>query len=371
MISRMMSTLAGSYKIVPSVATANEGSSVTFTVVTQGLINGTVLYWTNEGNSIATDFSDGVNAGQVTINNDTATIQRTLAEDGLLEGSESLVIALRTGSIYGPIVALAPSVLVYDTSVPMVATGGVITYSGSYKIHTFTVADTFAVGSNPKPLDIFVVAGGGGGGGGYGGTCAGAGGGAGGVIALNGIANATGSYTVLVGASGGGGAQGRRGAQGGDSVFSSYTAVGGGGGGSDTANPTQRTGGSGGSGGGSVYAAAVGSGTTGQGYLGGGGAGCYGYGGGGGGGWQGKGGNNGGSLSNTPGGGGAGGYYGISGSSLPYAYGGAGGTGGATAVTKGANGPANTGYGGGGSDRNCNNYGGNGGSGIVIVRYIV
>ena len=59
----------------------------------------------------------------------------------------------------------------------MSATGGTVTTSGNYKIHTFTGTGAFVVSDagNQGGVDYLVVAGGGGGGGGYGG-----GGGAGG-----------------------------------------------------------------------------------------------------------------------------------------------------------------------------------------------
>jgi hypothetical protein len=64
----------------------------------------------------------------------------------------------------------------------IVATGGTITTSGDYKIHTFTGPGTFTVSSVGNPVggpniaDYMVVAGGGGGGGGNGGGGGGAGG---------------------------------------------------------------------------------------------------------------------------------------------------------------------------------------------------
>ena len=55
-----------------------------------------------------------------------------------------------------------------STSNFIVATGGVITYSGNYKIHTFTSNGTFTVKQNVN-AEVLVVAGGGGGGGDTGG----------------------------------------------------------------------------------------------------------------------------------------------------------------------------------------------------------
>jgi len=144
------------------------------------------------------------------------------------------------------------------------ATGGTITTSGDYKIHTFTGPGTFCVSAlgnpvgGPNNVDYMVGAGGGGGG-----WCIGGGGGAGGIRASSGTASGCYSagpiascvsalpvsvqgYSIVVGA-GGGGASGNpaptNAASGGVSTFSSITSAGGGGGGT-----YGRSGNSGGSG---------------------------------------------------------------------------------------------------------------------------
>ena len=139
------------------------------------------------------------------------------------------------------------------------ATGGTITTSGDFKIHTFTSDATFTVscagssaGSNT--VDYLVVAGGGGGGNGLGG-----GGGAGGYRESSGVASGCYSvsplgsgvsalpvsaqgYPITVGAGGGAGAAGS------NSIFSTITSAGGGLGGQKKsgANVDAGAGGSGG-----------------------------------------------------------------------------------------------------------------------------
>lgn len=95
------------------------------------------------------------------------------------------------------------------------ATGGTITTSGNYKIHTFTSSGTFTVVDAPvgKFLDFIVVGGGGGrrgGGGGY--------------VYKSGQTTSPGSYSVVVGAGGPDGAATRAG----DSSFASVVGLGGG-----------------------------------------------------------------------------------------------------------------------------------------------
>ena len=143
------------------------------------------------------------------------------------------------------------------------ATGGTVTTSGDFKIHTFTSDGCFAVTSGGNPagsttVDYLVVAGGG-----AGGTDLGGGGGAGGYRsqfpqpATGGFPVSVQTYPITVG---GGGATAQcspapggpvKGSNGSNSVFSTITSAGGGAaGGSATPGPAQLAGSDGGSGGG-------------------------------------------------------------------------------------------------------------------------
>ena len=246
-------------------------------------------------------------------------------------------------------------------------------------------------------IEVLVVAGGGGGGP-CGPTSAryGAGGGGAGGLIYNAAFSVTpgNSYTVTVGGGGSGAQTGTvNGTNGSNSIFGSLTAIGGGGGGYDT-GPSGSNGSSGGSGGGGAPAASSGSvgqggaGTAGQGFSGGTNYGASYSGGGGGGGAGGRGGDGRGSNGgNVGGGGGIGLNFNISGTATYYAGGGGagiftsgtpgrgglggGGDGGALG-TNGNNATASTGGGGGGASGNVGaTVGGNGGSGIVIIRYNV
>jgi hypothetical protein len=109
-----------SYSIVPNVTSVNEGSSVTFTVTTTGVLSGTTLFWTTNvasGTVNASDFTDAVVSGSFTINNNTATITRTLTSDVTTEGAESFQLQVRTGSTSGTVVATSSTVTINDTSV--------------------------------------------------------------------------------------------------------------------------------------------------------------------------------------------------------------------------------------------------------------
>ena len=285
------------------------------------------------------------------------------------------------------------------------ASGGTITTSGDYKIHTFTSTGTFTVSSvgNSKGggagASYLVVAGGGGAGG-----SVGAGGGAGGLregknsgdpysaSPLNAPAGLTLSaqaYPVTVGSGGAGSSS--NGVSGASSVFSTITSAGGGGGaiGVPSCASAGVAGGSGGGGTGGNNGSSFGSGGAGntppvsppQGNTGGnGGTWSYGSAGGGGAGAVGSNGGGGPGAPTFSGAGGAGVTSSINGSPVARSGGGGGGSNGTTAGAGGSGGggagansgsgtaaTANTGGGGGGSAFITS--GASGGSGIVIIRY--
>jgi len=287
------------------------------------------------------------------------------------------------------------------------ATGGTVTTSGDYKIHTFTGDGCFVVscGGNPfgsSQVSYLVVAGGGGGG-----HWASGGGGAGGyregkvacqspwttspLAATSGLSVPAATYPITVG---GGGSQGTgpgigNGTNGSNSVFSTITSTGGGRG----TGLSCGAGGNGGSGGGGAHPYA--SGGTGntppvsppQGNNGGAANGSGFPGAGAGGGGASEVGQNGTNIPAAAGRGGAGTSTTISGTSTSYAGGGGGGadgcgvaagspcgTGGqggssSDSPRAASNGTANRGGGGGGVGGPASSTAGAGGKGIVIIRY--
>jgi len=291
------------------------------------------------------------------------------------------------------------------------ATGGTITTSGDYKIHTFTSSGTFTVTSagnacGSNTVDYMVVAGGAGGSTTSVAAVAGGGGGAGGfresvpspaAWTASPLANPGGGltvsaqgYPITVGAGGAAAPAGpsapHRGSSGNPSTFSTITSAGGGGGGFYAGNnPPDHAGTPGGSGGGGTRLSTANGGTgnsppvsppqgndggdsNNDGGAGGGGAGAKGN--------EGDG-NNGG-----PGGNGV--TTNINASPVARAGGGGGGSRCASNPTGGTGGGGNGGYdgppagnatsgtantGGGGGSTSTNTTAGSGGSGIVILRY--
>ena len=305
------------------------------------------------------------------------------------------------------------------------ATGGTVTESGNYKIHTFTGDGTFAVTGlgnptgGPNDVDYVVVAGGGSGGARNPGNSNGGGGGGGfreshsdpvsGPYTASPLKTATGitltantSYPITVGAGGAGRCQTSSnllGNKGSDSVFSTITSTGGGaggGGGNDAPLTNGQPGGSGGGAGGGIPSGITGgSGNTppvspsqgSNGGIGGTGGGGNGPSGGGGGATEvGQAASD--ASDDVSGRGGAGATTNITGSPVGYSGGGGGssrtspgggqgaaspcGSGAAGGTTpSGSNAAANRGGGGGGGYSGGTPAGisGAGGKGVVIIRY--
>ena len=253
-----------------------------------------------------------------------------------------------------------------STTTPFTATGGTITTSGGYTMHTFTSTGQTFTPNIAGNVEILVVAGGGGGGGSTGSYGGGAGGGAGGYVYNASLALTGQAYTVVVGG-GGGGASNTGGSSGSNSSFSTLTAIGGGGGGGggSAGSTTGLIGGSGGGAGYNGYAlSTVGAGTGGQGYAGGQNGATSWAGGGGGGGSNGAGGV--GQVNHVGGLAGVGTPSSISGVSVTYSTGGAGAGSSDTTTVNAIN---NTGNGGNGI-YGTTTISGSGGSGIVIIRYL-
>jgi len=214
-------------------------------------------------------------AGTFATNNVTITSTAKISEadaDGTLSTNDLVMTLTYVNSTKGWVTMEneAKSAGAVDTSY-ISATGGTVTTSGDYKIHTFTGDGCFVVSSlgvgipcaQATSVDYLVVAGGAGGGTGV----LSGGAGAGGfryssssytsppcapghpLRSTCGLTISATTYPITVG---GGGAIGPNcttpGVQGSNSVFSTITSAGGGGGGSRNANPSK--GGNGGSGGG-------------------------------------------------------------------------------------------------------------------------
>ena len=99
-------TSAASYTL-SGAATVVEADTVTYTITTIGVPDGTNLYFTTSlGSSDITPTS-----GNITINSNTATFTITTKQDYRIEGNETLTVSLRTNGTNGPVVATASTTL--------------------------------------------------------------------------------------------------------------------------------------------------------------------------------------------------------------------------------------------------------------------
>jgi len=326
----------------------------------------------------------------------------SLSSAGVISGTPTTLGTYNFGgkaaNQYGQSVTQTFTLIVYGPYVE--ATGGTVTTSGGYRIHTFTSTAGFVVNTCPpaSKANVLIVAGGGGGGAGPGG-----GGGAGGYLNIIGTLAENTTYSVIVGSGGTGatpmyaggpyGGDGviRSGLSGFDSSAFGNTAIGGGFGAKGDGTGINGGGGGSGGGGGGRYnngANPVGVGGQGfaingvtQGYAGGTGQTNAGGGGGGAGGAGGTSGGGNGITLPFVGGNAVGGANGGGTASGVTAYGGGGGGTNAfgftnAGITSGSNGTT-YGSGGGGGAGGFGSYayytynagGGNGYNGVVVIRY--
>jgi hypothetical protein len=201
------------------------------------------------------DYANTADTNNITIGRNSSPIQGTAA-DFIIDTEGRSVLLVYVDATKGWLVTSASQASDISNPTFTIATGGTITTSGDYKIHTFTSPGTFtvtAVGNaptvpagGPSNADYLVVAGGGGGS-----TDIGGGGGAGGhrtsyPSPAGTIPVSVTGYPITVGAGGSGSpTPGGSGSQGGSSIFSSITSAGGG-----LAKASPNAGGTGGSGGG-------------------------------------------------------------------------------------------------------------------------
>jgi hypothetical protein len=221
------------------------------------------------GDTIAIkDYAGTFNTNNLTIDRNGHNIQG-VANNSLITTNRASLVLVYVDSTKGWLYAEESNVA-FLGPIYMTATGGTITTSGDFKIHTFTGDGCFAVSSLANDVvgppgnnvDYLVIAGGGGGGSYQSGVDFGRGGGAGGYRESSGnsgpytaspLASPTGitvtatTYPITVGGGGAGrGSPGAPGTNGSNSVFSTITSTGGGGGGSHTT--AGQSGGSGGGG---------------------------------------------------------------------------------------------------------------------------
>ena len=117
------------YTMSVSSTNVNEGSTVTTTVTTKGVADGTTLYWSVDGTVTSADFSSGSMTGSGTISSGTFNFSHTISEDSITEGGESYTMKLYEDSGRTILLNTSATVTVNDTSVtPTMNMSGLMHY---------------------------------------------------------------------------------------------------------------------------------------------------------------------------------------------------------------------------------------------------
>jgi hypothetical protein len=94
----------------------NESNTIQYTVNTSRVPDGTILYWKTTGNTTNSDIVGG-NTGSITITNNQAIFNVTIAADETADNVKTLGISLLTGSLNGTqVTTTAAPIVINDTS---------------------------------------------------------------------------------------------------------------------------------------------------------------------------------------------------------------------------------------------------------------
>ena len=143
-----------SYNITPSVSTVAEGDSVTFTINTTNVGDGTQLYWREQGSASSSDWVGG-SSGNFLVNNNVGIVTITTRLDWNNE-TEDIILSIRTGSTSGTITTTSSAVTITDTApsnVTVVPSATTVNEGGSV---TFTINGTNIPDHSSKYRAYFV-----------------------------------------------------------------------------------------------------------------------------------------------------------------------------------------------------------------------
>jgi hypothetical protein len=140
------------YSITPDKTNVFETESVTYTITTQNVADGTVLYWSFQGTASASDFTENTDNGSVTIISNTANFTLNVKQDNTIENDESVTMYLKDST--GINLAASTTVFLKDKPIP-IATANVINQCSGSK--QFLYVENPSSGSGP-PYTWKVVA---------------------------------------------------------------------------------------------------------------------------------------------------------------------------------------------------------------------
>jgi len=100
------------YEVVASANSINEGDSVTFTIKTTNVSDGTVLFWDLSGPGLnSDDIVGGIMSGTVVINRNTASVIVGTVKSSTPESNETMTFSLRKRTPTNPVVAFASTLI--------------------------------------------------------------------------------------------------------------------------------------------------------------------------------------------------------------------------------------------------------------------
>ena len=110
---------APSFSLSVDRTEANEGDTINWTLYTTNITDGSILYYSYDPFPADgfSDFNELDYNGSFTVNSNTATFQKTITADSKTEGTETVTLNIRTGSVIGTILTSSDPVTIYDTSV--------------------------------------------------------------------------------------------------------------------------------------------------------------------------------------------------------------------------------------------------------------
>jgi len=129
------------YTVGQNSTSINEGGSVTYTVTTTNVTNGTTLYYSLSGTATTDDFVGGTMAGSFTINNNTGSFSVNVVGDIVTDDGETFTAKVRTDSTSGTVVATASEVTINDVGQTEAISQSATTINEG-DIVTFTVSTT-------------------------------------------------------------------------------------------------------------------------------------------------------------------------------------------------------------------------------------
>ena len=107
--------MSPTFAISANSATAISGQTITYTITTTNVPDGSTLYLTESGTATGSNFVDGLTQIPVTITSNSGTVTRKTVYSNS-SASATSILQLRTGGYSGTIQTTASTVTVYNTT---------------------------------------------------------------------------------------------------------------------------------------------------------------------------------------------------------------------------------------------------------------